>query len=89
MRHRVDPDLVAIAREIVALARSEAEWAEVASCDMFQRGAYCGGFEATEMAFTFSFWRDSGDEVWLQASLAEVAAIASGELLDVEARPAE
>jgi len=89
MRFAVEPALKQIARSITAVSKTEAEWAEVESDDMFQVGAYVGGFDATEMEFTFSYTSDDGNELWFQLPLRDIEAIASGELSNVDARPAE
>jgi len=84
----VDADLAAIVAEIVAQNRTDLEWAAVESDDMFQRGRYVGGYEGPEQAFTFSFYGEGG-ELWVQFTLAEAHAIASGRLQAVSARAAE
>ncbi len=88
MNMLVDETLLGIFREILGFGYSEAEWDEIPSDDMFQDGAYCGGFESSENAFTFSVCRDDG-EYWFQVTLAEVEAIVAGRMTEVEIRPAE
>jgi hypothetical protein len=51
--------------------KSEANWAEVESCDMFQSHTYCGGFDATEMEFCFSYY-SKPNEYWFQFKLTAV-----------------
>jgi hypothetical protein len=82
-------DFRAIATEIVDEGKTIDEWAEIESDDMFQRGAYCGGFDATEMQFTFSFFDPGGREFWFQLSLADLNEVATGRIRDVAARPAK
>ena len=84
----VDDDLRAIATEIVDLDHTEPEWAGMESDDMFQRGRYTGGYVADEHAFLFSRHADDG-ELWLQFTLREAHAIASGQEGSVAAEHAE
>ena len=85
---RVDLDLVSIVREIVESGRTEAEWAENESDDMFQRNRWCGGFDADEAAFTFSYYDPSGAEFWCQFKLEQAAKILDGSLQELGAVPA-
>jgi hypothetical protein len=85
----IGPVLKDICSRIVAAQKSESEWAAIESDDMFQTENYAGGFDATENAFTFSYYNDQGREFWFRLSLSEVAAVASGMRSSVEARPAE
>ena len=84
----VTADLVAICREILAQEYGPEEWAEVESDDMFQRGPFEGGYDATEEAFTFSYRDPGGGELWFQFTLAEAPRIVSGEITRLAARPA-
>ncbi|HSF38252.1 MAG TPA: hypothetical protein VLT87_00580 [Thermoanaerobaculia bacterium] len=85
----IDPEFRALCREIAGENRSEEEWAEIESDDMFQSESYEGGFDATEEAFCFSRHADDGQEYWFQLTLSEVQAIAAGEERVIEMRPAE
>jgi hypothetical protein len=76
-----------IARSIIVGGKTEDEWSEIESDDMFQSGAYSGGFDATERAFTFSFYGPDG-EYWFQLTLDEMRDVADGIRSAVEARPA-
>jgi hypothetical protein len=64
MEHAIDDELRNICREIQRDNRTVAEWTEIESCDWFQTAHYCGGFDATEMEFTFSITLDS-TECWV------------------------
>ena len=76
---RADDDLRAICREIVAEGKSMAEWDRIESCDMFQRGAFVGGYDACEQAFTFSYYDVSRKEWWLSFTLPVAEKIARGD----------
>lgn len=54
MEHAVDDELRTICREIQQDNRTVAERAEIEATDWFQTAHYCGGFDATDMQFTFS-----------------------------------
>jgi hypothetical protein len=53
MRHEIDKYLKKICSQIIAENKSEEEWSEIESDDMFVLTAYEGGFDATEMMFCF------------------------------------
>ena len=55
---------------------------------MFQGKGYEGGFDATEMAFCFSIYKDE-KEYWLQLSLDKVKSIADGKVTQVAVKPPE
>lgn len=84
-----DAEFLALCREILIGDHSDEEWADLESDDMFQTDSYCGGYDATEEAFTFSYYAPDGEEYWFQLTLAEVGALAAGQQVPIEARPAE
>ncbi len=88
MLREADDELRAICREITSSAQSEDAWAEQESDDMFQTSHYCGGFDADERAFCFSY-HSSGPEMWFQLSLSEVMTLSEGRQLSFEMRPAQ
>jgi len=85
----VDDQLREICASIEAQSLSENEWAGRESDDEFQTKNYCGGFDADEKAFCFSFFAPSGVEYWFQFSLEEASLINSGALSKLLAREAE
>jgi hypothetical protein len=85
----VGEELRQICRLIVSEGLLEHEWAARESDDMFQSHAFSGGFDATEMAFCFSYYAPDGSEHWFQMTLAEVQEIAAGAVREVSALPAE
>jgi len=88
MKLQLDENFRAIARAILAQGKELEEWVEIESDDMFQKGLFVGGFDATEGEFCFSFEGSDG-EFWFQLSLNDISKAASGELAEVEARPAQ
>ena len=85
----VDDQLKEICASIESQALNENEWAEKESDDEFQTKNYCGGFDADENAFCFSYHAPSGSELWFQFSLKEASLINSGALSTLVAREAE
>lgn len=85
----VDEDLVEIARQIVGAGKSEADWAELEADDYFQIRRWCGGFDADENAFTFSYYATDGVEYWYQFDLKEAERIADGSIRTLKAELAE
>jgi hypothetical protein len=51
MELSVSPEFRTLCREIAGENRSEEEWAEIESDDVFQSENYAGGFDAMEEAF--------------------------------------
>lgn len=88
MRFSADEDLVSICREIIGQGLSLDQWAERESSDMFQAGNYIGGFESVEMEFCFETVI-AGVEYWFQFGLDDAGRIASGEVVEIEARRAD
>ena len=69
----LDEEMAAHLKEIVRIGKSKNEWADIESCDQFQSDHYCGGFDASDMAFTFSFFAEDGREFWFYFDLAIVS----------------
>ena len=67
-----------ICGEIKSKSYSIDQWAEIESDDMFQAGDFCGGFDADEKEFCFSFHHQSGTEYWFQFDLSVAVNIANG-----------
>lgn len=77
MRIPIDNDLMLICKEIVDDDNSEEAWAGMESGDMFQQGRYCGGFDADDMFFAFSY-DDEGEQWCLSLTLKEVQEVVAG-----------
>ncbi len=76
----VDEELVEICRRITSEGKTEDEWAEIESCDMFQSEHYCGGYDAIEQLFCFSYYSSSGKEWWFHFTLDEASHVVNGPL---------
>lgn len=87
MLHQINDDFLNICSQIIGENRSVEEWAGIESDDMFQEGIYTGGFDATEMEFTFSVFIDQ-KEYWFQLPLSIINKIASEEISTVILSPA-
>lgn len=68
MTHIIYEDLRIICKVILEDNLSIEQWSEIEGDDMFQRGNYIGGFDATEQEFCFSVFIKS-QEYWFQFSL--------------------
>jgi hypothetical protein len=64
------------------------QWSEIESPDEFQTEKYCGGFDATEMEFCFSYYREK-EEYWFQLSLTNIERIKNMEIEFLYPRKAE
>lgn len=84
-----DAEFVGICHEVAALEWSDDDWAERESDDWFQTPNFCGGYDAVERAFCFSYYDASGNEWWFQIGLHEALGISVGERPVIELRRAE
>lgn len=89
MKINVTDEFKTICEDIMRRNMSDDDWAEIESDDMFQTNSYCGGYDADEEAFCFSYYDENDDEYWFQLNLKEISNVVTGELTTVEARPAE
>ena len=78
-------ELKTICKEIVSFDKNIEEWAEIEASDMFQGDSFSGGFDATEMEFTFSYYDELSREWWFQLPLVAIKKIAAGEDLEIRA----
>ena len=69
MKIKVDKEFYKICKEILDEKKTINEWEQIESSDMFQTENYCGGYDATEGAFCFSYFDKNGDEFWFQIPL--------------------
>jgi hypothetical protein len=88
MQIPTNEDLRSICREISDKGFSVEQWAEIESSDMFQSDAFCGGFDADEQAFLFSWYANDNGEYWFQLSIELAKSIAAGNSPIIEGRPA-
>ncbi len=79
----IEEELTGICKDILAENNSEQQWAEIESGDMFQTTMFCGGYDADENEFCFSYFSSDGNEYWFQISLSDVSDIASGSTVKI------
>lgn len=89
MHLKIDSEFIGICEEILAQKFELKDWRLIESCDQFQTPKYCGGFDAVEDEFTFSYFDIKGDEYWFQIELSNIEKIAKKQLDKVVIRKAE
>ena len=82
MKHDLKQEFKEIATEIVNSKKTESQWTEIESDDMFQKGNYVGGFDAIEMEFVFGY-TESGQEKTFQLTLEQINKVADGTMTQV------
>lgn len=85
----ITEELRAILERVLNEGKTEPEWAEIESDDIFRSEQFDGGFDATERAFCFSYYDPNGDEFWFQITLAEIRELLAGAKNILEGRPAQ
>jgi len=88
MKHQIKRDLIDICGLILKENKTTREWGEIESDDMFQKGDYEGGFDATGNEFCFSVYIDE-EEYWFQISLERVKLVYDGVISEIEIKKAE
>lgn len=86
---KVNDELRIICKQIEAENISVEDWREAESGDEFQSEHFCGGYDADEDAFCFSFYDANKTEWWFQITLDDVSHIVRGALTEIEARAAQ
>lgn len=86
MKLKIDDEFKNICFEILGENKTDEEWSEIPSCDMFQSDHYCGGYENLERAFCFSYYDSLGQEFWLQITLHEIKKIIEGNIEEINIR---
>ena len=81
-------ELIKICKEIADKNYSEKQWAEMESDDMFQNNSFCGGFDADENEFCFSYFSPDGNEYWFQIDISSAIQIAEGNKKQITGRVA-
>ena len=89
MQIPVNSELRSIAESIEKETLSAEEWAAIESGDMFQTQSFCGGYDADDNEFLFSWYAADGTEYYFGLSIAQVMEIASGSRPEILGRPAE
>ena len=89
MQVPISDELRSIADQIERENISESDWADREACDTFQTKSFCGGYDADERAFLFSWYASDGHEYWFALSREDVRSIASGGQIEILGRLAE
>ena len=76
----IDEDLKGICRSIISENKTDDQWTEIESDDMFQVGPYSGGYSGIEQEFWFSYYDSENKEWWFGFNLIDAKRIESGEL---------
>lgn len=71
----IDQEFYEVCKEIIDENKSIEEWRQIESSDMFQTDNYCGGYDATEDAFCFSYFDTNDNEFWFQLTLKDIEEI--------------
>ena len=80
MNLKINNEFLSIIKQIIDENKTLDQWIEVESSDMFQSEDFCGGFDATEEEFCFSYFDENNDEWWFQFSLVKAELIAKGKI---------
>ena len=88
IKHEIDAEFISICQDILKEDLDLEEWGLIESCDQFQTVNYCGGFDATENEFTFSFFDKKRDEYWFQLPLTDISKVARGIITEVQMKSA-
>ncbi len=72
----LNEELKNICKQIIEQDKSQGEWAEIESDDLFQTTSFEGGYDATAKEFVFSYFTHT--EYWFQLSLDQVRNIHNG-----------
>jgi hypothetical protein len=86
---KIDSELFSVFQEIKSLNLDLKNWSLIESSDQFQTSNYCGGFDATENEFTFSYFDENKNEYWFQLTLNDIEKIVEGIYIEVFMRKAE
>ena len=89
MKLTVTKEFLEISREIENRKLTLSQWREIESSDDFQTKNYCGGFDATEDEFTFSYYNPDGTEYWFQLSLSKIIEINNRVVTEIDIRNAK
>ena len=89
MTLQVNQELLEICVQIVAAKLTPEEWAAAESSEMFQSLSFCGGYDADEEAFCFSYYDGNRKEYWFQLTLGEVEEISTAKLATINLQAPE
>lgn len=85
---KIDIELKSIFEQIMNENKTEDQWSEIESSGMFQTKNYCGGFDALENEFCFSYYDYNQKEFWFQISLQKIYSCLNNEIESIKIRPA-
>jgi len=85
----ITEELISICKYILDQNLTQEEWMKRYSDDAIQTNHFCGGFDAIEKEFTFSYYDEANNEFWFQITLDEVRDIVNGNINFIKIRPAE
>jgi hypothetical protein len=85
----VTEELRTICKAICDAEKDLVAWRLIESDDMFQTANFCGGFDATEDAFCFSYYSSTGSEFWFQFTLGEARQLSDQQKTHITLEPAE
>lgn len=85
---KIDIELKSIFEQIINENKTQDQWSEIESSGMFQTKKYCGGFDALENEFCFSYYDYNKKEFWFQISLQKIHSCLNNEIKSIKIRPA-
>lgn len=83
-KHQIKFEFLSLCNDILDENLDLENWRLIESSDQFQTDNYCGGFDAIENEFTFSYYDEEKKEYWFQLSLEDVQKVRDGEIVEVE-----
>lgn len=89
MKLTVTNELLEVFKDILNRDLTLTEWSKIESSDEFQTDNFCGGFDATEMEFCFSYYDNDKTEYWFQKSPIDIKNIVNGKVIEFPIRLAE
>lgn len=88
-RLKINYDFITICKQIQKENLDLEGWYLIESSDQFQTNEFCGGFDATEGEFCFSYYDKNGIEYWFQFPLFDIDKIIDGKIDEIEIRKAD
>ncbi len=85
----IDKELKEIVLLISEEKKSVTQCSEIESDDMFQSQHYCGGFDADEEEFCFSYYDEDNVEYWFQLSLEQIEQIRGNSITHIQIEESE
>lgn len=86
MKLLIQEEFLGICNEILDRKISLEDWKSIESDDLFQSTNFKGGFDATEMEFTFSYYNLKAEEFWFQISLDDIHRVVQGFIAELDLR---